>query len=936
MELENIFEESPSTAGVLITGEPGSGKSALMSQLICSPFSSLLIHENTIGYHLCEYSEKGKRDGARFVRNLVDQIAVKLPKYSEHVKNNERLRVELNTRCHKDPTSCFFTAIVGPLRKLEQPNTLRFIIIDALDECFESDSMTSEILNILKSKILAFPKWLKIILTSRNLTSVTSRIPQVVKRMPLYAADERNVHDVRFYVSRFMSQNSHFMDKLLIAMDYSSRTKGIKIFMDEIITQAEGNFLFVKTTLQYMNDTGGKVDFHSLPTSLYDLYNIFFDRQFSTAGFAPFKFLFEVLLAAYSPLQSQHVEEILKSEYEADDYIKLTEQVSCFLRFGQDGTIRIYHQSFAEWLTNQSPFLSINKTRGHLHIVSFLMRHMRERYADVTFGELTELFIHILSGGELNTQETAINLFNITEMREAKTNQSILHYLATKPSNYLPVFDFFLQKFKTVDVLDANNKTPAFYAASEGNVRSLQSCIDNGANVASFLEGFSELDPVSAVVANTGIEEFSLIHLAAAKGYEEIAELLLQNKMSFLDFGKRYPTPLHLAASNGHLEVVRLFYDYNETFDLITLHHAAARNHFPIVNYLLSTVGLRDRCVPCQPEHFSEMSHKKLTIQESHRFFCETALHAAVSRGLIDIVELLLNFGKESLECKHHSGKTVLMDAVESNNTKMVDLLFTFGANITAACGRKMSKDSVNQICSAYDMHKKDFLYTVYCVNDSCRCGYTAIHISAKYGFWNIAEKMLSGRIEEAIDVEDCNNDSASHVAIKHDHVDFFTNACMSLEKVGQINYSKIAKLAIIYCSVNVANGFLHHIIDDDETIWDILKQHVNLSPWNELTKIHNSACMNAFTDRSLSEKEAKEKELERRLNMIKLLLETHQHKSSILSKTDGLNWTLLHHAAISGFDDAVKYLVERGADVLSKDENGDTPLMNALNFLLY
>ena len=96
--------------------------------------------------------------------------------------------------------------------------------------------------------------------------------------------------------------------------------------MDEIITRAEGNFLFVKTTLQYMNDTGGKVDFYSLPTSLYDLYNIFFDRQFSTAGFTPFKltFLFEVLLAAYSPLQSQHVEEILKSEYEADDYIKLT------------------------------------------------------------------------------------------------------------------------------------------------------------------------------------------------------------------------------------------------------------------------------------------------------------------------------------------------------------------------------------------------------------------------------------------------------------------------------------------------------------------------------------------------------------------------------------------------------------------------------------
>ena len=461
LELERIFEESPSTAGVLITGEPGSGKSALMSQLICSPFSSLLIHENTIGYHLCEYSEKGKRDGARFVRNLVDQIAVKLPKYSEHVKNNERLRVELDTRCHKDPSSCFFTTIVGPLRKLEQPDTLQFIIIDALDECFESDTKTSEIVDILKSKILAFPKWLKVILTSRNLTSVTSKIPQVINRTSLYAADDRNVNDIRFYVSRFISQNSNFMDRLLTAMDYSSRTKGLKI-LDEVIARAEGNFLVVKTMLQYMNDTGRKIDFQSLPASLFDLYNVYFDRQFATAGFGPFRFLFEVLLAAYSPLQSQHVNEILKCNYKADDFTRLTEQVSCFLRFGRDGTIRIYHQSFAEWLTSQAPSLSINKTRGHQSIAKFLMHNMRERYVNITFDELTELFIHILSGRELKMQETAMNLFNVTDIREAKTNQSILHYLSQNQQSISRYLIFSYESLKRSTYLMQITRHPRF------------------------------------------------------------------------------------------------------------------------------------------------------------------------------------------------------------------------------------------------------------------------------------------------------------------------------------------------------------------------------------------------------------------------------------------------------------------------------------------
>jgi hypothetical protein len=371
LELDNIFEKDRGTAGVLITGVPGSGKSALMSQLICSPYSSLLIHENIIGYHLCEYSEKGKRDGARFVRNLVDQIAARLPGYSEHVIKNEQIRRELDTLCQQDVTGCFFTSILGPLRELRPPDGLRYIVLDALDECFESDK-TSEIIEILSSKISHFPKWLKVILTSRNMTMVTKRIPQVVRRTPLYANDDRNVKDIRFYVSRFISQNSFFIDRLSTAMNFKSRTYDMKIFLDQVITRAEGNFLFVKTTLQYMNDTDGVVDLCSLPMSLFDLYNSFFHRQFGKDGFGPFRTLFEILLSVYSPLQLNDVEEILRSEYEAEDVSQLIEQASCFLRFGRDGTVRIYHQSFSDWLVNQN---LVPRNFWGIYIFAEIFRH---------------------------------------------------------------------------------------------------------------------------------------------------------------------------------------------------------------------------------------------------------------------------------------------------------------------------------------------------------------------------------------------------------------------------------------------------------------------------------------------------------------------------------------------------------------------------------
>ena len=918
-ELESIFEDNQLISGVLITGDPGSGKSALMSQLICSPYSSRLIHNNTIGFHLCDYSEKGKRDGARFVRNLVDQIAARIPEYSKLVTNNEQIRAELDTRCRKDPTGCFFATIVGPLRKLKQPDGLRFIIIDALDECFEGDMKTSEIIEMLQSKILDFPKWLKIILTSRNLTLVTSRLPQMqINRMPLYATDERNVDDIRFYVSRFISQNTDFSHRLLTAFGIGSKRDGVEIFLNEVITQTEGNFLFVKTTLQYMNDTRGEVDFHSLPTNLFDLYNSFFKRQFGDDGFEPFRSIFEVLSAVYSPLLFQDVEEILKSQYQVGDIPKLIDHVSCFLRFGRDATVRIYHQSFADWLINQTTVFAINKTRGHRSIAKFLVRRLGERHVDVTFGELTELFMHILSGQALEMQETAMNFFNITEMLEPQTNQSILHYLVTQPSIYLPVLDFVLQKFQTVDGLDSNNKTPAFYAASEGFVSSLQSCIDNGADISSFMKGYTEIDPISVVLRNKGIEEFSLIHAAAANGHSDIVELLLKSGISFPN-STSYPTPLHVAAGNGHLEVVKSFYDHNVTFDLITLHHAAARNHLDVVKFLVHTVGLRDTCIPCQ-------GHGWTTVHEVHVYFCETALHAAVSRGLGDVVEVLLKNGKESLECKNHFGKTVLMDAVERNDTEMVDLLLKHGANVMSECAK--FRWSSSDMCSIYSKFKQDILYTVDCENDCCWVSNTPIHISAKYGCWEVAQKLLSGQIDEIILFKGWDGYSAIDVAIIYDQKDFVQNFEISLRKAGYLLES-IVPVAVTYCSANVAKLFLNDPFDDkDENLWDLLLRSIKWSPCGDKV-FSESRCLKAFEESKLSGVEKTKKESERRLNIIKMLIETHRKYELSRKIQDGM--TLLHYAALFGFEDAVKYLVDLGADELLKNQHGDTPLMIAL-----
>lgn len=317
--------------GVLIIGEPGSGKSAIMSQLICSPRSSLLIHNNIIGYHMCDYSEKGKRDGARFVRNLVDQIAGSIPEYSDFVTSNEQVRKVLEKRCESDTVGCFYDAVVGPLRELKsQPDSLKYIFIDALDECLEKDRKSSTILEILKNKLSLFPNWLKIILSSRNWTTVIEKLPQSVKRVVLDPVDERNLEDIHFYIRYVWFQNSFFMDRLLEAMGFTSKSEGIHVnsLINEMSRNGEGNFLYVKTSLEYLNASEGRINLQSFPTSLYDIYNIYFERQFGKDEFSNYKLLFEVLLAARSPLKLTEIASILKQPTSL--LSELLQQVSSF------------------------------------------------------------------------------------------------------------------------------------------------------------------------------------------------------------------------------------------------------------------------------------------------------------------------------------------------------------------------------------------------------------------------------------------------------------------------------------------------------------------------------------------------------------------------------------------------------------------------------
>ena len=941
-ELENVFEKGRGPLGVLITGEPGSGKSALMSQLICSPFSSLLIQSNIIGYHVCDYSEKGKRDGARFVRNLVDQIAGNLPEYSDHVINNEQIRNELDKRCDSDPIGCFHSTIVGPLRELKNaPDNLRYIVIDALDECLEEDRKSSAILDVLNSKLVLFPKWLKVVLSSRNWTAVTDKLPLRVKRMSLDPTDERNIEDIRSYIRHFLVQNSFFMDRLLEAMGLKSTEEGINSLINEMSKSGEGNFLFVKTTLQYLSETEGRINLRSFPTSLYDTYNIYFRRQFGKGDFSRFKVLFEVLLAASSPLQLNEIDYILKRRNTTSMLPQLLQQASSFLRFGQDGTVSIYHQSFAEWLmkqTDDAGVLSINKTRGHQYMADYLFDFIEKKNHTPFLEELTELAVHVSSGGMLDRHLTGIKRMNISKIRDPYSGRCILHGLAVRKRT-AAILDIFLQMFESADIYDFGGMTPALYAASKGNVENLKAFIKKGIDLNYLAKSVCvpAQDPVQIVISRVmELQDYSIVHVAASNGHVKTVKLLIKSGASFDKPNRDGLTPLHLAALNGHLAVVKLLYLFGAKADLIALHHAAARNHGKLVQFLLQNASVKDECLPCKRGNVLDFS-QNTTMQDIHRFFCETALHAAVSRRHLDIVKLLIKFGKPSLECKHRSGKTPLIDAVERNDTEMVELLLNQGANVNAECERETSGEFNVRLCVASSLLKEDFLYALYCEVGVCSCGNRAIHLCGKYGLWKMAEKLIT-RWKADMLATNCKRLIAVHTAVFHDHDDFINHFNRTLSKRTHLVLTNEAFLhSAVLCGSNSALKLLSsntkkaaftQMYDSGMTL---LHYATKWSPYPN-SDIRTSFCSQTIMNISNDLLMVKLKnESIKRLNTVKFLTESQKDVHRYVNLKDRNGRTALHYAALAGFAGAVKYLVRHGGDWKMKDQDGNTPLILAL-----
>ena len=274
--MESVLEQTDKR-GVLITGNPGSGKSAFLSNLLCCNTSSPIIHNRILGYHFCMHFNKWTKSGANFVRNLANMIAWRIVEYGEVILADTFVRRVLNKDCPQDPEWCFQQGILKPLTKLQQqPKEPWYIVIDALDECADDKA---EILNMLKSKVRLFPKWLKLIVSSRNVSSIVVRLDEL-QRVDLRSDDLRNLEDIDTYISLkvFPLKESivHRIKTALAIIDNGASTQKI---VSSLAEKGQGNFLYVKVVLDLWLASTESVTWDTFPKTLDSSYQLYFESM---------------------------------------------------------------------------------------------------------------------------------------------------------------------------------------------------------------------------------------------------------------------------------------------------------------------------------------------------------------------------------------------------------------------------------------------------------------------------------------------------------------------------------------------------------------------------------------------------------------------------------------------------------------------------------
>jgi WD40 repeat protein len=336
---------------LLITGDPGIGKSAIVAQLVhLNPGGQVL------AYHCCRAGLLETLRPARFVRAIAGMIASQLEGYAAQLdvpKVQEALSL---ARCETDPASAFEEGLLEPLHRVHTPpEGNRYILVDALDEALSLREGMNLVQLLRRDRLERLPGWLRVVATTRQ-------EPDVLRRLAGLQAEEiradapDNLDDIERYLAYRLGKSPLAKRLETSGLAAAETTRRLR-------EKSAGSFLWVTEALRGIDDGRYAFDrLEELPPGLVSLYADYLDRAFpDERSFAPARRVLEIVLAAREPLTGEEIAQAAGND--SGPTAETLEKLIPYLP-ERDGRRSPYHKSFADWLTD----LRIPHAAGRFHI----------------------------------------------------------------------------------------------------------------------------------------------------------------------------------------------------------------------------------------------------------------------------------------------------------------------------------------------------------------------------------------------------------------------------------------------------------------------------------------------------------------------------------------------------------------------------------------